>query len=106
MANYAGSCGLVVPGRLSGGVTLPSNGTFDQELLDRTNCLRGVQSFWTGLSAIHDGVTAIKSKWIFKLVKALARHFVAAIRKPSVRLQKRRGPEKAFRVPPVVRAAG
>ena len=56
------------------------------------NRLGRVQTFRTGLGAVHDGVAAVELERIFQLVQTLARGLVAAVDDPAIGMQQSAGP--------------
>src|SRR6202030_1223782 len=76
----------------------------DHHALDIGNCLRRIQVLRAGLGAIHDGVAAIEPERVFQIVQPLAGRLIARVDDPALRLQQRRRPEIAVRIPPIARA--
>jgi len=48
----------------------------DHHFLDFGNGFGGIQSFGTGTRAIHDGMAAVQTEWIFQFIQALTGRFV------------------------------
>src|SRR6478735_6371807 len=68
--------------------------------------LCGIETLWTGLGAVHDGVAAIEPERVFEPVQPLAGVLVAGVGKPAVGLQQDRRAEILVLIPPVARARG
>jgi predicted transposase YbfD/YdcC len=58
-------------------IRLGSALAFGDQLLDGSNGLGWVQAFRTGVSAIHDCMTAIQLEGIFQFIEPLTRRFIA-----------------------------
>ena len=81
--------------------SIGSDATLDHHLFDIGNGLCRVQTFRTGLCAIHDGVTAIELEWIFQIIEPLAGRFIPTVDDPAIGMQQRRRPEVTVAVPPI-----
>jgi len=55
-------------------------------LLDVSDGLAGVQVFWAGLGAVHDGVAAVQLEGVVQLRQPLFRELVARVLDPPVSL--------------------
>jgi hypothetical protein len=77
-----------------------------KEALDLADGFSGVESLWTGLGTVHDGVTAVESERIFEGVEAALSGFVAAVLDPAPCLEEDGGPKVAVAIPPVGGARG
>ena len=49
------------------------------QLLDFTNCLRGIQALGAGIRTVHNGVATVQFEWIFKRIKTVTGGIVAAV---------------------------
>jgi hypothetical protein len=72
-------------------------------LLDFGDRLSRVQSFGTGLRAIHDGVAAIKPIRVLEIIQSFPSCLITRINNPALRLQQCGRAEIALGVPPIAR---
>src|SRR5215510_624932 len=75
----------------------------DHHPLDLGDGLGRVETLRAGLSAVHDGVAAVKAERVLEIVEALPGRLVAAVLEPAVGLKQRGGSEETLAVPPIAR---
>src|SRR5215472_17787057 len=98
--------GGVAVGRRAAAISAgASDSAFDQHRLDFGDGLGRIETFGASLGAIENGVAAIQSKRVFKIIEPRSGRFVAAVDDPTARLQQRGRPEIAIAVPPIAGAA-
>ena len=78
----------------------------DQHLLGFGDGLCRVQSFGTGLRAIHDRVATVQTERIFKFIESFAGRIITTVNQPAIRCQQRGRSQIAITIPPVAWATG
>jgi len=76
----------------------------NQSLFDFGNGLARVQTLWTGVGAVHDGVAAEQTEWIIQIIQTFARRFITAVGNLTIGLQQDGRAQVPITVPPIAGA--
>ncbi len=68
---------------------------------DAGNSLARIQTFWAGLGAVHDSMTAIKGKSVIQSIQTFIRLVIAAVSDPTIGLQQHCWSQIFLAVPPI-----
>lgn len=77
--------------------------TLDNHFLDLGDRLTWIEALRTGSGAVKNGVAAVETERVLKIVESLFRRLIATICQPTPRLKQHGGPQKTIAISPMTR---